>query len=155
MKTKIRYLMLFVIGIYSTTYNAANLIPCSIIYNFSQQSIAVIGDPNWDDQVLTYGKSSRLSEQKILRKPKILERLDNIVICNKYRFDFEIANQYMQGILIGNADNINNDAISFVLGTYSPNTSLKIIDYDNFSEKLMFLETSYHKRTNKILILSS
>ncbi len=131
------------------------MIPCSTIYNLTDNDIAVSSDPNWDDQKLTYGITDHAHDQKILKKMHIIKPGENITICNKYKFDFTISNEYMTGLAIGNPHDMSNDAISLTLGIKASNTDLIITEAYNYSKQYTYLyNISSKKRTNNIKITS-
>ena len=83
-----------------------------------------------------------------------LNPLMHVTVCNKYPFDFNIANEYMTGIIIGNPNNINHYAISITLGITAPNTTIKITDAYNYSSHYLLQEHSSKKiRTNILYVI--
>jgi hypothetical protein len=149
-----RHLWLILLIICSANIYGKNFTPCSIIHNFTQNSILVTWDPDWDDQVLTYGANDKHESQKILRRPLLLQVSENITICNKFSFNFALSNEYMTGIMIGSIGNLNNDGVAIVLGTRMDNANLVITYMYNFSQHFNISEyPSEHFRTNNIIIL--
>src|SRR3990167_1207680 len=101
-----------VIGYAAASNGQQMLIPCMNIYNTTVDNIGVTWDANWDDQVLTYGKNDDPHAQKHMRKMYLLPSSKQITICNQGAFDFDVANQFMTGIIVGSAYEINHDGIA-------------------------------------------
>ena len=131
------------------------LIPCSNIYNMTHNAIAVTWDPNWDDQQLTYGSNDSARNQRVFKKMQVIEPMHQLTVCNKARFDFNIENSYMTGIIVGDPQRIDYDGIALTLGIASSIANISVTDAYSFSKQYDFIDhIGVSRRTNQLMIIS-